>query len=73
MTVYLQAVPPEVDIHTCRKYGKCVIECGYGVSVEINIEYVKILLLLRQAFLFGGWKLIEAVCETTVTGSVALK
>jgi hypothetical protein len=52
-----------------------IIEGSYGVSVEakINIENVKMLLVLSQAAQYRGRRRIEAVCETTVTGAVALR
>jgi hypothetical protein len=52
-----------------------VIESSYGVSVEakINIESVKMLLVLRQAAQYRGMKRIEVVCETTMTGAFALR
>jgi len=43
------------------------------VEVKINIESVKMLLVLRQASQYKGRKRIEAVCEMTVTGAVALR
>jgi hypothetical protein len=54
-------------------YELCVIEGSYGVSVEakINMESVK-MLFLRQAAQYRVRNRIEAVCETTVTGAVAL-
>jgi hypothetical protein len=51
-----------------------VIEGSYGVSVgaKINIESVKMLLVLRPAAQYRGRKRIKAVCETTMTGAFAL-
>ena len=51
-----------------------VIEGHYGVSVEekINIGSFK-MLVLRQAAQYRVRRRIESVCETTVTGAVALK
>jgi hypothetical protein len=56
-------------------YELCVIEGSYGVSMEakINMESVKMLLLLRQAAQYSVRKRVEAVCETTVTGAVAFR
>jgi hypothetical protein len=43
------------------------------VEAKINIENVEMLLVLRQAARYRGRKRIEAVCETTVPGAVALR
>ena len=55
-------------------YELRVIGGSYGVSVEtkINIESIKMFLVLRQAPQYRGRRRIEAVRETTVTGAVAL-